>query len=162
MLNKSNILYSKFVKIIEEEHQQITERFMNDLLKNPDTTAYRNLDVNFMYEETDKIYRDLSIWITKDYPKEKIREKYHKIGIARYNMNIPPSQVQKVIVLQKRNLWLYILNKLYNDETTHQEVIDLSNRVILFFDRAVFYMLQGYESMINQKPMSGNFQTIGI
>ena len=48
MLNKSNILYSKFVKIIEEEHQQITERFMNDLLKNPDTTAYRNLDVNFM------------------------------------------------------------------------------------------------------------------
>ena len=162
MLNKTSILYNRFIKLIEDEHRMITERFMNDLLKNPDTLAYRNLDVNFMYEETDKIYRELSKFISYEYPKDKIREKYNKIGVDRYNMDIPFSQVQKVITLQKRNLWLYILDKLYDDDAVYQDVIELSNRVILFFDRAVFYMLEGYESMIYKKPMPGSFHSFSL
>ncbi len=162
MIPRTNLLYNRFVKLIEDDHQQITERFMNDLMKNPDTLAYRSLDVNFMYEETDKIYRELSKFISADYPKEKIREKYMKIGMDRYNMDIPFPQVQKAITLQKRNLWLYVLGKLYNEDTVYQDVIELSNRVILYFDRAVFYMLEGYESMIYQKRTPGSFHSFPV
>jgi hypothetical protein len=145
MFPKKNILYNRFVKLIEEDHQEITERFMNDLLKNPDTRAYVNIDRNAIYESSDRVYRDLSRWITKDTPKDIIRDHYVKLGKDRLDRGVPQSQVQKALVLQKRHLWLFVMDKLYGDLTSYKEAVDLNNRVVLFFDRATHYMLQGYE-----------------
>jgi hypothetical protein len=145
MIPKKNILYNRFVRLIEENHQEITERFMNDLLKNPDTRAYANIDRNSIYESSDRVYRDLSRWITKDHPKDVIRDHYMKLGRDRLDQGVPQSQVQKALVLQKRHLWLFVMDKLYGDLTSYKEAVDLNNRVVLFFDRATHYMLQGYE-----------------
>lgn len=145
MFPKKNILYNRFVKLIEEHHQEITERFMNDLLKNPDTRAYANIDRNSIYESSDRIYRDLSRWITKDTAKDIIRDHYVKLGRDRLAQGVPQSQVQKALVLQKRHLWLFVMDKLYGDLTSYKEAVDLNNRVVLFFDRATHFMLQGFE-----------------
>ncbi|HQG43346.1 MAG TPA: hypothetical protein PLE64_11605, partial [Spirochaetota bacterium] len=65
-------LVNRFVELIEENHQVITEQFMNNLLRNPDTIAFRKLDRQLVYEFADNLYRELSKWIAKDYPKEEI------------------------------------------------------------------------------------------
>jgi len=151
MLGKQNILYNKFVQLIEESHQEISEQFMNDLLKNPDTVAYLNISRDTIYDASDRIYRDLSKWIEKNYPKSKIEDRYKKIGKDRFNQGIPFSQAQRAMVLQKRHLWLFVMNKLYDDLTSYKEALELNNRVVLFFDRATFFMLHGYEEMIRGK-----------
>ena len=146
MKTKSSLLFNRFVRLVEENHQEITERFMNDLLKNPDTMAYRsNADREMIYQSSDSVYRDLSQWIDREYPKEKIAEHYEKIGRERRGLGIPVSQVQKAMVLQKRHLWLFVMDKLYDDLTSYKEAVDLNNRVVLFFDRATTFMLRGYE-----------------
>ena len=147
-IKKKSVLLNRFVKLIEEKHLEITEAFMNDLLKKPDTAAYHAIDRYTMYEASDMIYRDLSTWIAKEYPKKKIEERYLKIGKERFAMGIPFPQVQKAIVLQKRHLWLFVIDKLYDDKTAYMEALELNNRVTLYFDRAVHYMLQGYHDMI--------------
>ncbi len=151
MLKIKNIYFNRFVQLIEKDHQIITDRFITDLIKNPDTPAYHNIDINSIYEYSDKVYRDLSIFISSDYSKEKIEKVYTNIGKDRMNNGIPFSQVQKAITLQKRHLWLYVLDKLYDDNTAYKEAIELNNRVLLFFDRATFYMLKGYEEIFNKK-----------
>jgi len=151
MLGKPNMLYNRFVKLIEEHHQAITERFMNDLLRNPDTAAYHNLDRQKIYEASDVVYRDLSKWITKDFPKSKIEEKYRKLGHDRFSQGVPASQVQKALTLQKRHLWLFVMDKLYSDLTSYREAVELNNRVVLYFDRATFFMLQGYEEILKKE-----------
>ncbi len=151
MLRKPNILFNRFVKLVEENHQEITERFMNDLLKNNDTTGYHNLNREQIYNASDVIYRDLSKWIVKDYPKEKIEERYRRLGRDRFDQNIPFPQVQKAMVLQKRHLWLFVMDKLYGDLTSYKEAVELNNRVVLFFDRATFFMLNGYYQKIRGK-----------
>ncbi|HON78218.1 MAG TPA: hypothetical protein PK544_06980 [Spirochaetota bacterium] len=150
MLNKPNMLYNRFVMLVEEHHQEITERFMNDLLHNPETPAYRNLDRNDIYEHSDRVFRDLSRWITRDFPKSKIEERYKKLGRDRFSQGVPFSQVQKALVLQKRHLWLFVMDKLYSDLTSYKEAIDLNNRVVLYFDRATFYMLEGHEEKLHK------------
>ena len=145
MFPKPSLLYNRFVKLIEENHQEITERFLNDLLRNPDTAAYGRLDRSSVYESSDRLYRDLSLWIARDFPKEKIRDRYTKVGRERRDQGIPYVQVQKALVLQKRHLWLFVMDKLYNDLTSYKEAVDLNNRVVLYFDRATNFMLQGYE-----------------
>ncbi len=148
MLRKPNILFNRFVKLIEENHQEITEHFMNDLLKNNDTMAYRKISRDLIYDASDVIYRDLSKWIIKDYPKEKIEDRYRKLGRDRFEQEIPFPQVQKAMVLQKRHLWLFVMDKLYGDLTSYKEAVELNNRVVLFFDRATFFMLNGYNEKI--------------
>jgi hypothetical protein len=151
MLRGTNILENRFVEIIEENHQAISEQFMNDLLKNPETASYRNADRQKIYEGADRIYRELSKWIVKEYSKSEVAAYYRKIGQQWFDQGIPFSQAHKALVLQRRHLWLFILDKLYYDASLYKEALDLNNRVVLYFDRAIFAMLEGYETRIYKK-----------
>ena len=42
------------------------------------------------------------------------------------------------------------MDKLYSDLTSYKEAIDLNNRVVLYFDRATFYMLEGHEERLHK------------
>lgn len=151
MMKKSNILTNKFVELIEENHQEITELFMNDVLKNPDTISYRNLDRQMVYESANSIYREISKWIVKQHPKEETIQRFRQLGRERFAQGIPASQLYRALVLLKRHLWVFVLHKLYNDASIYEQAIELNNRVVLYFDRASFGMLQGYEEIIKKK-----------
>ncbi len=147
-IKKKELLFNRFVALVEENHQQITERFINDLLKDQDTAAYRGIDHYAIYDFTDNLFKDLSIWIAREYPKSKIEERYARIARERFSMGVPFHQVQRAFVLMKRHLWLFVMDKLYDDATAYKEALELNNRVTLYFDRAIFYMLKGYHEMI--------------
>jgi hypothetical protein len=148
MLNRNGLLFNRFIKLIEENHEDITGRFMNDLMRNPEVQGYRNLNREQLYEASDLIYREISRWIDKGFSKEKIAERYLKLGRERFSEGIPFSQTQKALVLQKRHLWLFVMEKLDQDHIAYMEALELNNRVTLYFDRAIYYMLRGYENMI--------------
>ncbi|HOO70825.1 MAG TPA: hypothetical protein PK926_03610 [Spirochaetota bacterium] len=151
-IKRKDIAFNTFVAMIEQSHEDITERYMNDLLKNPDTDAYRKLDRDSVYRFSDLIYKDLSKWIAKEYPKQKIAERYIKIGKERCEQGIPFSQVQKALVLQMRHLWLFVISRVEDDNIRSvRESINLNNRVVLYFQRATFFMLKGYEQVIYKK-----------
>lgn len=151
MRTKSEILTNKFVELIMENHQQITEHFMNNLLSNPETSAYKNLDSQLVYESGNRIYRELSKWITKEYPKEEIAKQFRKIGKEGFKQGIPFSHAYKALVLLRRHLWLFVEREMDSDISDLKQALDLSNRVVLYFDRAAFYMLQGYEETLYKK-----------
>jgi len=152
MINKKiNLFLNKFVQLVEENHQIITEYFMNDLLRNNDTTAYRSVDKNTIYQSSNMIYRNLSIWISKSFTKESIKERYINLGKERFCMAIPFPQVQKAMVLQKRYLWIFVMENMEEELIDYIEAQKLSNRVGLYFDRAIFFMLKGYDEEINKK-----------
>lgn len=149
IIRKKNILLNRFVKLIEENHEELTEIFMNDLLKHPETDAYRNSDRDEIYRFSDLVYKDLSVWISREFPKEKIEERYGKMGRERFEAGIPVEQVLKALVLQRRHIWLFVMNKMYDEMTDYMEALELNNRVTLYFDRAMVAMVKGYMKMVN-------------
>ncbi|TAL36744.1 MAG: hypothetical protein EPN93_07945 [Spirochaetes bacterium] len=151
ILKKSNILSNKFVLLIEDNIQEIAEQFMNDLLKSPETIAYRQLGRQDVYEAAYRRLHEISQWISKNYPKQEIERYYRQIGRERYEQGIPFSAAFRFLVLLKRHMWLFVLNKLYYDATIYEQALDLNNRVVLYFDRAAYYLLCGYEDMLNKK-----------
>jgi hypothetical protein len=151
MMNKGNILNNTFVEMIEINYQEITEHFINDLLKDPDTFSYRNLDRQMVYEAAYKRLVEISKWILKDYPKTEIERYYRQIGHERFEQGIPFSQAFKFLVLLKRHVWIFVLRKLYADMSIYEQAIELNNRVSLYFDRASFYLMKGYEDILYKK-----------
>lgn len=144
-IKTKTILFNRFVKMIEENHDELTQRFMNDLLKNPETVAFRKIDREFIYTSANIIYKDLSKWLDTDFSKEKISERYMRHGREMFASGVPFSQAQKAVVLQKRYLWIFVLMKLPQDEIAYREAMDLNNKVTVYFDRAVYFILRGYE-----------------
>lgn len=149
IIRRKNILLNKFVKLIEESHEELTEIFMNDLLKHPETDAYRNTDRDDVYRFSDLVYKDLSVWISSEFSKEKIDDRYGKMGRERCEAGIPIEQVLKALVLQRRHIWLFVMDKMYEEKTEYMEALELNNRVTLYFDRAMIAMVKGYMKMIN-------------
>jgi hypothetical protein len=148
IISKKTILVNKFVKLIEEHHEELTEIFMNDLFRHPETDAYRNTDRDDIYRFSDLVYKDLSVWISKEFSKEKIEDRYGKMGMERCEAGIPVEQVMKALMLQRRHIWLFVMNKMYDDMTDYMEALELNNRVTLYFDRAMIAMVKGYMKMV--------------
>ncbi|MBN1497374.1 MAG: hypothetical protein JXA07_11430 [Spirochaetes bacterium] len=151
IIKSGTLLSNKFIQLIEENHQELTENFMNDLLKHPETSAYRGADRDMIYESSVTMYKDLSKWISKEFSKEKIAERYVKVGHERFDMGIPVQQAMKGLILQRRHIWLYVMNRMYDDKTDYMEALELNNRVTLYFDRAMLSMLKGYMEMLNRQ-----------
>jgi hypothetical protein len=146
-----NILSNKFVQLIEENHESLTEIFMNDLLKHPETTAYRTADREMIYNAAKVMYKDLSLWISREFSKQKIEERYVKFGKERFDMAIPIQQVMKGLILQRRHIWLFVMKRMYDDKTDYMEALELNNRVTLYFDRAMLATLKGYMEMMKHQ-----------
>ncbi|MCP4133503.1 MAG: hypothetical protein GY754_21215 [bacterium] len=142
---------NKFVNLIEEHHQEIIEHFMNDILKNSKTSGYQNLNRKEIYNIGDRVYRELSKFVSGGHTEDDVGKLYKKIGQKRYNQGIPFSHVFEALVLLKRHLWLYVQENLELEISDLQQAIALSNKVVLFFDRAALFMLEGYESEIYKK-----------
>jgi hypothetical protein len=151
IVRAKNLLSNRFVQLIEENHESLTEIFMNDLLKHPETTAYRNADRDEIYNSSKIMYRDLSQWISREFSKQKIEERYLKVGRDRFDMGIPIQQVMKGLILQRRHIWLFVMNRMYDDMTDYMEALELNNRVTLYFDRAMLSALKGYMEMMNRQ-----------
>jgi len=148
---RKNLIANKFVRIIEENHQVIVEHFMNDILKNPKTAAYRNFDKQRMYDIGSRVYRELSKWILESMNKEEVKNLYLDLGKMRKEEGIPESQVFQALVLLKRHMWLFIKKQMEYDVQDYKQAMDLSDKVVLFFDRAAYYMLVGYELEVQRK-----------
>ncbi|OHD69036.1 MAG: hypothetical protein A2W19_17435 [Spirochaetes bacterium RBG_16_49_21] len=151
VIRRENILTNRFVKLIEENYNTLIEIFMNDLLRHPETDAYRTVDQEKLYQFSVLIYKDLSKWISREFPKSKIEERYVKFGRERFDMGVPIQQVIKGLILQRRHIWLFVMDKMYDDKTDYMEALILNNRVTLYFDRALVYMAQGYMEMLDRK-----------
>lgn len=147
----NSIITNKFVRLIEENHQEIIEHFMNDILRNKKTVAYSKLDSHDVYEIGSRVYRELSRWIAKDLPKEEVKEYYTKLGRIRQKEGIPASDFFQALVLLKRHMWLFVKRKLEDEMTDYKQAMEVSDRVVLFFDRAAYYMLIGYEEENRKK-----------
>ena len=97
------------------------------------------------------IYKDLSQWISREFSKQKIEERYIRMGRERFDMGIPIQQVMKGLILQRRHIWLFVMNRMYDDMTDYMEALELNNRVTLYFDRAMLASLKGYMEMMNRQ-----------
>ena len=151
LIRNKNILSNKFVQLIEENYQHLTEIFINDLIKHPETIAYRGADRDTIYQSSVIMYKDLSTWISRAFPKDKIEERYVKLGRERFEMGIPIQQVMKGLILQRRHIWLFVMKRMYDDKTDYMEALELNNRVTLYFDRAILAALKGYMEMMNRQ-----------
>jgi hypothetical protein len=100
-----------------------------------------------MYERVFDVYNKLSSWLgMDDHTKGEIRKVYTELGRKRYREGIPLHEVILAFMLIKRHLWVFIQEKQFFESTYEfSQALELNNKVVLFFDRVIYFVTMGYE-----------------
>jgi hypothetical protein len=137
----------KLVMLIQDNAVEITKRLCKDLLNRDEVRSYHRLNQDVVYERAYGVYSRLDLWLkgNKTHTAE-IKNYFFKQGEMRFHEGIPLHEEVMVLMLIKRHLWLFILETHSLDSTYElQQELRFNNRVVLFFDRVIFYVTTGYQ-----------------
>jgi hypothetical protein len=140
------MISEKIVTRIKENASVLTSRLIQDLLSREETRSYRKLDKDILSRRVFDVYSRLDAWLMGDRNKGETRRHYMEMGRQRFHEDIPLEEALMAIMLIKRHLWLYVQEQNFFDSTflLHQ-ALEFNNRVVLFFDRAIYFTSMGYQ-----------------
>jgi len=140
------LLSQKLVELIENDADKLTKMWLEDVQKRPETPTYHTFDPNELYHRAHRVYSQLGKWISHETNKEEIAAYYTAMGAQRRKEGFALSEVIQALIITRRYVWLKVLSEgLLDTALDMYKALDLINRVILFFDRAIYYTAKGYE-----------------
>ena len=146
------MLSQKFVELIEKNAEKLAREWLKDVRKNVHTPTYHTFDEDRLYQRAFNMYKNLGQWLNVQTPKEQTAKYYRKYGHERWQEGFPLPELIYSFILFRRHLWLFIVHSGFFD-TAYEllRALELNNRVILFFDRALHSMALGYEERLKGK-----------
>jgi cell fate (sporulation/competence/biofilm development) regulator YlbF (YheA/YmcA/DUF963 family) len=141
------MIYSKLIQLIEDNAEELTRRLCKDLLSREETKNYRKLSEDVVCERVYDVYSKLDKWLSKEKQDSgEVQKYYTALGKKRYKEGIPLHEVIMALMLIKRHLWLYVREKHFFDSTYEcYQALEMNNKVVLFYDRAIYFTTIGYE-----------------
>ncbi|MCK4559291.1 MAG: RsbRD N-terminal domain-containing protein [Calditrichia bacterium] len=136
----------KLVELIEKNAKQLSINWLSDVRKHPNTPTYHKYDEEELYNRVFDVYSRLSKWISKETSKEELYEHYSALGLQRRKEGFALSEVIQALIISRRHIWLKVMSEGFLDTALDMyKALELNNRVILFFDRAIHYTALGFE-----------------
>jgi len=139
------ILASKLVKVIEKNSDVIAERWADDVSTLPYTRSYWNVPREELQENAARVARRMGYFLDRRMPKERLATFYRRLGEARRAQGYQVEEVVMALMLLKRHIWLYVLQEgLLATTIELSQALTVNNRVVLYFDRAIYYVTQAW------------------
>lgn len=144
---RKNLLSDKLVDVIEKNAKSIARHWLKDVLANPSTADYRKLDPSGLREEILGILSQFGKWMSGFYKDSDVRDYYTAFGRESRRNGVPLSHVLSALSLIKKHLWEFALSRgMWKRTLDIYMALELDRRIVIFFDKAVFYTTQGHES----------------
>jgi hypothetical protein len=146
------MISQSLVELVEKNAETLAQQWLKDVRENAQTPFYHTFDPDVLRERAINMYKGLGHWLSVETPKEETARFYRKYGQERYPEGFPLPELIYSFILFRRHLWLYILHVGFLDSAYDLlRALELNNRVILFFDRALYNMVTGYEEAQKSK-----------
>jgi hypothetical protein len=134
------------VDLIEKNADSLATQWLKDVKKNVNTPFYHTFQEEPLFERARTMYKNLSRWLSFSTSKEETAKFYREYGEQRFREGVPLPELIYSFILFRRHLWLFIMHSGFYDSAYELlRALELSNRVVLFFDRGLHNMTTGYE-----------------
>ncbi|MBU1670928.1 MAG: RsbRD N-terminal domain-containing protein [Actinobacteria bacterium] len=139
------IVASKLVKIIEKNADIIADRWADDVTTLPYTRSYWNVPRELLHERAASVANRLGYYVGRRLPKERLASFYRRLGMTRREEGYQVEEVVMALMLLKRHIWLFVLQEGFLTSNLElYQALELNNRVVLYFDRAIYYVAQAW------------------
>jgi hypothetical protein len=136
----------EFAKFIQRFHQDIRDAFIDDAFHKREILSHYQLAKDMLQELADNVLSEFTTNIDKKTPVETIADRYVQLGIRCCEDGLSYSEMVRVFILLKRHTWLFFQESNFAGQPFDvRSIVALNNRTALFFDRAMYYFLVGFE-----------------
>lgn len=139
------VLATKLIKIIEKNSDIIADKWVDEVTTSPYTRSYWNVTREELRERAGSVCDRIGYFLSQNLPKDRFAAFYHRVGEARRAQGYEVEEVVMALLLLKRHIWLFVLQEGFL--STNLELyqgLELNNRVVLYFDRAMYFVAQAY------------------
>jgi hypothetical protein len=139
----------KLVSLIEQNAHELTMSYLRDIKEQTSMPTYRAYDEAELYKRAHRVYSQLGQWISQEATREETKDYWTELGRQRREEGFALSEIIRSLHLIRRHLWLKVQAEgLLDTALDLYQAMELHNRVIVFFDRAVYYAAIGFETKL--------------
>jgi hypothetical protein len=140
------LLSKKLLRLIEENADELTRKWIAEVRSREDLPTYHTYDEKALYKRAFSVYSQLGKWLSKDTTKADIARQYVALGKRRRQEGFALAEVLQALIITRRILWFKVqADGFLDDAISLKAGMDLNNSVVLFFDRAAYFVAKGYE-----------------
>jgi hypothetical protein len=137
----------RLVELIERNADELAKRWLDEVRRRPETPTFHSFDPDELFERAQRVYSQLGRWISQETTKQEIESYYVELGRQRRREGFSLSEVIMALTITRRYIWIKVLSDgLLDTALELHQALDLNNRVLLYFDRAIFFATKGFET----------------
>jgi hypothetical protein len=147
-----HLISDKLIELVENHSELIIKRWLVRLLSDPTTSSFSDHNQEVLKKKAMAIIKYLGKWVSYDTSREDVGRRYAEEGKSLFELAIPLCEASRALVLLRRLLWLFVVDESALDSAFQMhQMRELNDRVILFFDRAQYYIIRGYTEAMHKK-----------
>jgi hypothetical protein len=137
-----------YAKFIEKFRDQIKENFLEDAFHKRELMSHYQMGEKMLQDLSDSILSEFTVNIDRRTAVETVADQYVQLGIRCAEDGVSCAEMVRVLILLKRHIWLFFQESNFAGQPFDvRSIVALNNRTALFFDRAVYYFLIGFEQV---------------
>ena len=134
------------VDFINENAESMARRWLEIVRRHSGTVTYHTWEEEGLVSRAVDVFRNLTDSINRPTMKKPVAEYYTALGQKRCREGFKVSEVIQALIITRRVLWFRVQAEHFLDRgLSLEDTVDLYNRVLIFFDRAIYYTSQGFE-----------------
>jgi len=139
------LLSDELVMVIENNATRILDLWLKDVSTNPSTRVYRNLDHTDLFSKAMVIIGEFDAWLKGKKSENEWKNSYTLLGRQRGEEMVPLEELVSAISLLKKHIFRFTSSAgVWDRPVDIYRVLELSERLVYFFDWATYYAVVGY------------------
>lgn len=136
----------KLVDLIESNADELTTNYVLSIQRDQRMPRYQGFDQKEIFKRAYRVYSQLGRWLSRETTKEEMKDYWTALGRQRKKEKFPFSEIVLSLCHIRRVLWEKVQAEGVLDTALDlYQAMDLHQRVVLFFDRAMYFAAVGYE-----------------
>ncbi|NLT51790.1 MAG: hypothetical protein GXX85_12835 [Ignavibacteria bacterium] len=143
------MIYRKFINLVEDHSELLTQNWIHIIRNNPCTAGYKSLPYDILHGRIFDVYNRLGDWISDDEDNfSKTARHFMMLGRERHHEGLKSSEVIFALHAARENVWRYVMDSgIINNTLEIHQALEFYERIVVFFDKACYYVALGYESI---------------
>ena len=144
-VRKHPMLAMRLVRLIEAHSEALSRGLAEQIRKSDRTTDFRKIPADELRLAAIEVYRNLGEWLLQKTDAD-IAERFRAVAARRAAEGIPVHQFAWAIMLSRDHVLQFLRKEGFADNIIALDgEMGLQRMLNQFFDRALYYALQGYE-----------------
>jgi len=141
------LLSDALVAMVRDHAEEIAGLWFAEVRYSPTTTSYRNVDADELFSRAFSALSQFGRWLKGHEADEDIRAFYRAVGHQRQKQGFAMHEVLSSLTLLRKHIWTFSRGQgVWERPIDVYRVLELNRRIALFFDKAVYHTIRGYEA----------------